>query len=35
MSRAVLKLTGFYAENHFGQDEADEFNNVVKKGKNG
>ena len=25
MSRAVLKLTGFYAEGHFGEDEADDF----------
>ena len=25
MSRAVLKLTGFYALGHFGQDEADAF----------
>jgi len=25
MSRAVLKLTGFYELGHFGEDEADEF----------
>jgi len=33
MSRAVLKLTGFYEMGHFSQDEADEFNDVVKKGR--
>ena len=26
MSRAVLKLTGFYELGHFGEDEADDFN---------
>lgn len=26
MSRAVLKLTGFYELGHYGEDEADEFN---------
>ncbi|MDB4343952.1 hypothetical protein OAA11_02045 [Schleiferiaceae bacterium] len=26
MSRAVLKLTGFYEIGHYGEDEADEFN---------
>ena len=25
MSRAVLKLTGFYELGHFGEDEADDF----------
>ena len=31
MSRVVLKLSGFYAEGAFGQDEADDFNDEVKK----
>jgi len=30
MSRAVLKLTGFYAEGHFGEDEADDFKRPKK-----
>jgi hypothetical protein len=30
MSRAVLKLTGFYAEGHFGEDEADSFKRPEK-----
>ena len=33
MSRAVLKLSGFYAEGVFGEDEADDFSAEVRKQK--
>ena len=33
MSRVVLKLSGFYAEGVFGEDEADDFSKEVKRQK--